>query len=179
MNIYLVRHCQAEGQSPDAQLTEEGYKQAERLADFFHGTNIEAIVASPFVRAQQSAIPLANRLGLDVLTDDRLSERILCGADDPNWRDMLSETFSDLDLCYEGGESSREAMGRALSAIQDLKGSGRKHAVVITHGNLMSLVLKHYDQTFGFEQWEALTNPDVYHLSLASSIPAIRRIWTN
>jgi broad specificity phosphatase PhoE len=29
MDIYIVRHCKAEGQSPDANLTDEGYLQAE------------------------------------------------------------------------------------------------------------------------------------------------------
>jgi len=36
--IYLVRHCKAAGQEPEAPLTEEGVTQAERLADFFAGT---------------------------------------------------------------------------------------------------------------------------------------------
>lgn len=32
--IYLIRHCQATGQAPDAQLTGIGNKQAEDLAEF-------------------------------------------------------------------------------------------------------------------------------------------------
>lgn len=33
--IYLIRHCEAEGQSFEAQLTDRGFKQAVELADFF------------------------------------------------------------------------------------------------------------------------------------------------
>ncbi|WP_241666191.1 histidine phosphatase family protein [Planococcus koreensis] len=32
--FYLIRHCQAEGQHPQAELTVEGRAQADRLARF-------------------------------------------------------------------------------------------------------------------------------------------------
>ncbi|AJS58626.1 histidine phosphatase family protein [Paenibacillus sp. IHBB 10380] len=180
MNIYLVRHCKAEGQHPDANLTDIGYLHAERLAEFLYDKNIETIIASPFVRAYQSIFPLAKKLRINVVTDERLSERVLCGENHPNWREMLRNTFNDLELCYEGGESSSTAMIRALSVIKDVNESGRNNAVITTHGNLMSLLLKYYDNNqFGFEEWEALSNPDVYHLYFDGTSPTIRRIWTD
>lgn len=33
--IYVVRHCEARGQAAEAQLTEQGEKQAELLVRFF------------------------------------------------------------------------------------------------------------------------------------------------
>ena len=33
-NFILIRHCQANGQEPEAQLTTEGLKQANELAGF-------------------------------------------------------------------------------------------------------------------------------------------------
>ena len=47
-HIYWVRHCKAEGQPPEAPLTEEGKKQAEDLVDFLCNCGIERIVSSPF-----------------------------------------------------------------------------------------------------------------------------------
>lgn len=99
MNIYIVRHCKAEGQSPSANLTDEGYLQAERLAEFLHDKNIESIISSSFLRALKSISPLAEKLQIKVMTDDRLSERILCGENNPNWLEMLHNTFSDLECC--------------------------------------------------------------------------------
>lgn len=177
MNIFLVRHCKAEGQSPTAQLTEEGHRQARTLAAFFGEKNIQGIYSSPFVRAIHSVAPLASKLGMHVMTDDRLSERVLCGEDRPEWREMLRSTFVDLDLCYEGGESSAAAMERALSVIKEIRESGLTDVVVVTHGNLMSLLLKYYDNKFGYEAWESLSNPDVYHLDFHEKTPGIRRIW--
>ena len=46
-HIYVIRHCEAKGQSPDASLTEQGFHQAEVLAEFLL-TKIERIITSPF-----------------------------------------------------------------------------------------------------------------------------------
>lgn len=34
-HIYVIRHCEAKGQSSDASLTERGFHRAEVLAEFF------------------------------------------------------------------------------------------------------------------------------------------------
>ncbi|MFS0565343.1 histidine phosphatase family protein [Brevibacillus invocatus] len=120
MDIFLVRHCQAHGQETDAPLTETGREQAYHLAEFLQKKEIGLIISSPFLRARQSVQPLAEQLGLSVAVDERLGERILCAENHPDWRDMLEKTFDDLDLCYPGGESSREAMHRAHSVIQEV-----------------------------------------------------------
>lgn len=177
LNIYIVRHCKATGQLPEAELTDKGYLQAEVLAEFLSDKNIEYIISSPFHRAIESISPLARRLQVNLTTDDRLKERILCNGDHPNWQEMLRNTFMDLDLCYEGGESSRTAINRAVSVISDIRDSKFSNVVLVTHGNLMSLLIKYYDDTFGFDQWKSLSNPDVYHLQHYGSSITIKRIW--
>jgi 2,3-bisphosphoglycerate-dependent phosphoglycerate mutase len=171
-----VRHCKAEGQSPSASLTQEGHFQAKQLADLLCDKNIESIYTSPYVRAIDSIAPLAEKLKIGVNIDNRLKERILSEVDHPNWREMLRNTFNDFDLYYEGGESSLAAMDRILSVIKDVRERGLSNIALVTHGNLMSLLLKHFDDSFGFEEWESLSNPDVYHLQL-TAVPVIKRIW--
>jgi 2,3-bisphosphoglycerate-dependent phosphoglycerate mutase len=56
--LYLVRHCQATGQEPDAPLTELGRQQAISLADWLGEVPIGHIISSPFTRAVQSITPL-------------------------------------------------------------------------------------------------------------------------
>src|SRR5690348_13642995 len=73
--LYLVRHCQATSQSPEASLPAEGLVQADLLADFLAPLGPERIVSSPFRRAVQSVEPLAARLSLPIEIDDRLRER--------------------------------------------------------------------------------------------------------
>lgn len=176
-HIYIVRHCQATGQEPDAPLTEQGQQQAVQLASFFAETAVDFILSSPFERAYRTVSPLAEKLGLKIVTDERLTERVLTGQNHPNWREMLQQTYDDLDLCYEGGESSRGAMERASSVVREVLESEHTHTVIVSHGNLISLLLKHFDSRIGFSEWESLSNPDVYHLSFAGEQPAIARIW--
>lgn len=100
VQLYLLRHAHAgdpEGwDGPDGArpLSERGRDQAARLADFLAGVGFraEAIVSSPKVRALETARPLARRLGLDVIADDRLAgggleaedvETILADRGDP------------------------------------------------------------------------------------------------
>ncbi|MGG2083584.1 phosphoglycerate mutase family protein [Lysinibacillus pakistanensis] len=59
--IYVIRHCEAQGQSSDAHLTEKGCHQAEVLADFFADKEIKRIIASPFLRAIQTLEQLSAR----------------------------------------------------------------------------------------------------------------------
>jgi len=175
--IYLIRHCQAEGQAPDAPLTEKGKKDAEKLADFLEDKGIEMIVSSPYLRAVQTATPLAERLSLEIQTDKRFSERVLSTEDLPDWLDCLKATFADLDLKFKGGESSREATRRAMDALHHYQNVGLTRFAVITHGNLLTLMLHHFDKSYGFEAWRNLSNPDVFCLFTHPTDSCIKRIW--
>jgi 2,3-bisphosphoglycerate-dependent phosphoglycerate mutase len=156
-------------------LTAAGILQAGQLAEFFDGIEVDSIITSPFARARQTGWPLAERKNLHVDVDSRLGERVLSSTDFKDWLIKLEDTFLDLHLKYEGGESSSEAMTRVCDVLEEL-GDGSR-TVLVTHGNLMSLLLRCYDERFGFEQWQALTNPDVYVLRIKDEISVVERIW--
>ena len=172
--LYIVRHCKATGQHPEAPLTPAGMADATLLADRLAALPIDRIVSSPFLRAKQSIAPLAERLGLPVAADGRLAERVLSGADLPDWMAALESTFDDLDLCFAGGESSRAAMQRAAAVVEEIPAGV---TLLVTHGNLMALLLKHFDTRIGFAEWQRLTNPDVYRVALAPNQAEIVRLW--
>ncbi len=113
--LYIVRHCQAVGQEANAPLTSEGNLQAIALANLLFGFGIERVISSPFIRAYQSIAPLAERLGLSIEIDNRLTERVLCATLLDDWRERLAESFTNLDLYLDGGESSRGAMARGIA----------------------------------------------------------------
>ncbi|MGO4109639.1 histidine phosphatase family protein [Paenibacillus sp. YAF4_2] len=175
-NVYVIRHCKAVGQAPDAGLTESGVRQAEELAAIFMDKEIDCILSSPYERAVRTIKPLADQLGIEVELDHRLAERVLSSENHPEWLDRLRYTYDDLDLCYEGGESSNTAMSRAISVVREALIRENKNIIVVSHGNLISLLLKYFDNRIGFEEWEALSNPDVFHLSFIENAPVIRRI---
>ncbi|RXI98612.1 histidine phosphatase family protein [Anaerobacillus alkaliphilus] len=160
--IYLIRHCAAEGQASEAKLTKEGEIQAEELAQFFKDMRVDRIISSPFQRALQTIQPLAAIRDIQIEMDDRLAERILSSENLVDWQSKLMETFSDLDLTFPGGESSRDAIKRIVSVVEDIFLSEEENTIIVTHGNLLSLFLHHIDETFGFDEWKALSNPDVF-----------------
>lgn len=171
--LYLVRHCRAAGQAPDAELTEEGRAQSEELGRLFKDKEIRHIISSPFTRAIQSIEKTADSLGLKMEIDDRLAERTLSSEDLPDWMERLEESFEDLDLKLAGGESSREAAERGMQVLE----SAPDRTILVTHGNLMGLLLKRVDGAYGFEEWKKLSNPDVYEVKVSGENINIMRVW--
>jgi broad specificity phosphatase PhoE len=80
--VYLARH----GQTPlnesdvlrglaDPPLDEAGQQQARRLGAALGCRGLSAVMASPLLRARQTAQPIADRAGLHVVTDPCLTDR--------------------------------------------------------------------------------------------------------
>ncbi len=174
--LFLVRHCQATGQAPDAPLTPEGERQAVALAAALAPFAIEQIVSSPYMRATQSVTPLAELLDLPIHTDARLVERALSGAPLDDWVNALRATFDDFELAFPGGENSRAATERAVAAINAALAQHAHTLAIASHGNLLSLVLRHFDSALGFAEWQIMRNPDVYRVTLGDGAPQVQHI---
>ncbi|MFC7366504.1 MULTISPECIES: histidine phosphatase family protein [Bhargavaea] len=172
--IYVIRHCAAEGQQPDAALTPAGRGQAEQLAEHLVDRGIDQVISSHYLRARQSIEPFLERSGLTLATDERLAERVLSATPMDDWMEKLKVSFTDPDISYDGGESGKEATVRALSLVDELP--EESCTALVTHGNLMALLIGKYDQQFGYRQWRRLTNPDVYRVSIGTRVK-IQRTW--
>ncbi|QOR65382.1 histidine phosphatase family protein [Cytobacillus suaedae] len=176
--LYFIRHCSAEGQPFEAKLTEEGREQAQQLERFFADKPIDFIISSPYVRAVQSIELLASSRQLNIETDERLGERVLCSGVLEDWLEKLRLSFEDLDLFCEGGESSNQAINRSTEVIDELLMSDKDNIIVVSHGNLTTLMLKTFDNRFGFEEWKSMSNPDVYKVVIQGKDTTVKRIWT-
>lgn len=62
--VYLVRHAEKEAESGDPGLTEEGAKRAQALMTALVAEPIRAVYVTQFARTQQTAQPLAEKLGV-------------------------------------------------------------------------------------------------------------------
>ncbi|TYS67806.1 histidine phosphatase family protein [Sutcliffiella horikoshii] len=173
--IYIIRHCEAKGQPPESPLTEKGFKQAQELASYFSNTPIDRIISSPFLRAIQTIEPLGKERDIKIEKDDRLAERILSSVDLPDWLEKLEATYEDLDLKLEGGESSREAMDRIVQVVEEANETEAENIIIVTHGNIMSLLIRNYQPSFGFADWKNLGNPAVYRLSWVEGTGTVAR----
>jgi 2,3-bisphosphoglycerate-dependent phosphoglycerate mutase len=175
--IYMIRHCEATGQDPDAPLTEKGACQALAVANVLARADIAYIVSSPYVRALQTIQPFSTNCGIPVHTDGRLIERVLSGAPLPDWRDYLRSSFDNPDRALPGGESANEASMRGRAAIDNaVKSAAGRPVAIVTHGNLLALLLANLDGQDGYDLWERLSYPDIFQVSGRGTI---NRMWTS
>jgi broad specificity phosphatase PhoE len=79
--VHLLRHGEVDnphgiiyGRLPNYHLSANGQAMAQAAADYFAERAVVALYSSPLERAQETARPLAARLGLPIVTDDRLIE---------------------------------------------------------------------------------------------------------
>lgn len=79
--VHLLRHGEVHnpegilyGRLPGYGLSDRGAEQAKLAAEFLSGRDVVHTVASPLLRAQQTAAPLGAAFQVDVATDDRLLE---------------------------------------------------------------------------------------------------------
>ncbi|SDC00134.1 histidine phosphatase family protein [Shouchella lonarensis] len=164
MDIYLLRHCQASGQEANAPLTNKGYKQATALQHALRDIHIDSIVASPYRRALDSIAPVAQSKDIAVKEDRRLVERRLSSNPIEDWREKLKATFHDFTLSYPGGESSEQAQIRAMSVLTDIQTEKRDCTLLVTHGNLLTLILHAFNNNYGYDVWREMETPDLYHI---------------
>lgn len=147
MKLYLVRHGQTEGNVrgeldtalPGSSLTELGQQQALALAERLGDEPIAAIYASKAVRAQQTAAPLAARLGVDIEVIEGVKEvdaGELEGRADRDAILVFMETLGrwtvgELDVALPGGETGEQVRARMLDAVARLRA---KHAAIESDG---------------------------------------------
>ena len=79
--VHLLRHGEVHnpekllyGRLPGYRLSDLGERMAERAAQWFAGRDVVRVVSSPLERARQTAAPIAARLELPVVIDERLIE---------------------------------------------------------------------------------------------------------
>ncbi|MHB8451852.1 MAG: histidine phosphatase family protein, partial [Mycobacteriales bacterium] len=79
--VHLVRHGEVDnpgkvlyGRLPSFHLSAAGWEMAESVARWFAGRDLAAVIASPLVRARETAEPIAEVAGVAVAVDPRLIE---------------------------------------------------------------------------------------------------------
>jgi len=132
----------------DTTLNEAGREQAEALAERLRTEEIEAVYASPLLRAHETAEIVARSLGLPVETVAGLRE-----VDVGSWsgltRTGIEERFPDgfrrwleFDHGWDDGESYEALGARVLAVLAEVAArhpGGR--VLVVTHGGPMRAAL--------------------------------------
>ena len=144
--VHLLRHGEVYnpnhvlyGRLPGYHLSANGQMMAVAAADYFDGRPVTALFASPLERAQETAQPVADRLGLQITTDDRLIEsaNVLEGksvslaslAVNPlNWK-YLWNPFTP-----SWGEPYKQVAARVWQVVERARDTARgQEAVCVSH----------------------------------------------
>jgi probable phosphoglycerate mutase len=154
MELILVRHAlpitrETEDGSPaDPPLSDTGHGQASAMASWLASERIDRLYASPLRRAQQTALPLAERLGMEIETEPRVSEYDRDSAvyvpledlkknDYAAWRDFMERGYPEgMDL---------EAFCREVVAgLEEIvAGNSGARVAVVCHGGVINIWASH------------------------------------
>lgn len=166
--IYLVRHAEslpsAEIPEPEWPLSDRGREQAEALARAMRGLAIDALYSSPYPRALHTIAPLADALGMPVRAVQELHERVLTRRPlgDQFWA-VIERYWADADYSLPDGESNRACALRMRGAIDALAARHQGETIALaSHGNALALYLGTIDASFGYAEWRAMRNPDLF-----------------
>src|ERR1700722_5315067 len=145
--VHLLRHGEVDnprgvlyGRLPGYHLSATGRTMAQAAAGYFADRAVVALFSSPLERAQETASPVAERLGLPVVTDDRLIE---------SWNHFEGQRFGvgDGSLRHPAhwphlanpfrpswGEPYRHVAARMQAAMETArKAAAGAEAVCVTH----------------------------------------------
>lgn len=172
IEFILVRHAESAPDrdipEPDWPLSDTGFAQADALVQQLESSinqSSVALFASPFLRAQQTLVPLSEQLGLSISILDEVRERKLSGGLVEDWQEQLKRSWADHDYCLPGGESARECQQRVIAGLNRVATTADTEQVIVgSHGNAISLFLNHLDPLFGYDGWRTMGNPAVYRL---------------
>ena len=155
VSVYLARHGQTaynlegrfQGQLP-VPLDATGRDQAVELAERAAAHGFSALWSSPLLRAKETALIVAERIGLSPREDARLME-----TDAGDWTDrsfaevqleapQLFAAFlaGDPGFAFPGGESFAEQEVRVGAALEDVE-AGELPALVVCHGMVIRAAL--------------------------------------
>ncbi|WP_028609656.1 histidine phosphatase family protein [Paenibacillus harenae] len=184
--IYMVRHAEspfAFGQERERGLSDEGFEDAKRVAELLKNIDIHYMASSPYNRAKQTIRFLAEAKALDIVEYEELIERPIKGLDyKAPWEELyeaIRKSSMDKDYALEGGETTRMVQRRAIPIIEKLlKEQQGKNIVIGTHGNIMTIIMNHYDDKYGFDFWNGTSKPDIYKLVFdKNKLEHVERLW--
>lgn len=153
MKLYIARHGETGWNTlnkvsgrTDVPLTERGLEQARLLAKNAVCMGIDLIIASPLLRARQTAQAVSDAIGAPILIDERLIELdfgIYEGA--PRSDPGFQYTRAQFPTRYPGGESAFQLCHRVYSCLEDVKRKyDGKTVLLVCHGGVCRMVRSYF-----------------------------------
>ena len=157
--LYLIRHAATEqndarpvilqGCGLDGPLSATGRRQAAQVANVLTRFPLTAVIASPMLRAQQTAAAIAEPHHLALETIEALHEVDVGDWEKCSWEQIMRDDadayarFMDdpATVPYHGGESYTDVLRRARPVLQDLLSRYAGQSIAVVAHNVVNRVL--------------------------------------
>lgn len=155
-HIYLVRHAESEGniglhfQGHHTSLTEKGRTQAQHVARRASSLDIQALIASPMVRAYDTAQAIAAETGLSIDVCEHFAERrrpsriigtAMTDAEATALNDAWTESLFVGGTRVEDAENYDDLVVRSRDALAYLADHPAESMLVVSHGFFLCFLL--------------------------------------
>ena len=156
MRLVLVRHADTEPSargrcygSLDVGLSEHGRSQCATLAEALAPESVDAVLASPRIRAVETGNAIAAPHALGVRVDADLRELDFGELEGRTYEEIaasMPELYSEwmsnpTGVRFPGGENYAELEARALRAVASARAEFDGTVVAVTHGGVVRAVL--------------------------------------
>lgn len=180
-NLYFVRHAHST-YTPDElrrPLSERGIVDSLRVTEILKTEKIDIVVSSPYKRAVQTVMGVADYIDTDVEIIESYRERTLSKDPVIDFTVAITKVWDDFHFSWEGGESNIEAQKRGIDATYHvLEKYNDKNIVIGTHGNLMVLIMNFFNKEYDFSFWRNLDMPDIYKLTFDKrELAKVKKLW--
>ncbi len=155
--IFLIRHGESiantqsiyQGQTYDTDLSPFGFQQVRRLADRFYKIPIYRILASPLKRTLQTAQAVGYKKDIKVETEMQIIETNH-GLWEGKHKDIIAKDWSEIykkwqkfpsTVRFPQGEHFLDTQKRVVGWWRGLDFKGEKHVLVITHDNIIRILI--------------------------------------
>lgn len=151
---YIMRHGEAHSNEkgvletkgdPTNHLTEKGKQQVTDSLSYIKTLSVDVIIASPFLRTQETAHIVSSMLGIPVVTDEKIREYNLGDFDGrpaTEYLEHFGHTYLQYDTRPPHGETHREMMHRSMRALMELEAAHEgKTILIVTHGGPARMML--------------------------------------
>lgn len=155
--VYFIRHAQSDRFVHDDRtrpLTEEGHKDTLKITDALFDKGITHIISSPYRRTVQTVTDLAEKLGLDIETDEDFRERNAGKWHGEDFLGFIRRQWENFNYHILDGECLAEVQKRNISALDRCieKYSGQTVAIA-THGTALSTIINFYYPEYNFDSF--------------------------
>ncbi len=114
-----------------------------------------------------------------IVLDNRLRERKLSSTfiKDSEFEDSIKYLWQNPSESHSEGESNQDALARVLNFLMDLEERYSDKTILLSsHGNLLGILINHFDPSFDYKKWGQMTFPDCFLVDKDESVKRIMKV---